>query len=78
MERCRQSRNFALLKKPDPGQMAALFTLLGDHDSALPLLEQVCLSVAACAHLLALGSLMGLAAHRSAFPKPLGTRFFGA
>jgi len=28
-------------KKPDPGQMAALFTLLGDHDSALPLIEQV-------------------------------------
>jgi serine/threonine protein kinase len=27
-------------KKPDIGQMAALFALLGDHDSALPLLEQ--------------------------------------
>ena len=28
-------------KKPDPGQMATLFTVLGDHDSAFPLLAQV-------------------------------------
>jgi serine/threonine protein kinase/Flp pilus assembly protein TadD len=28
-------------KKPDPAQMATVFTLLGDHDSALPLLELV-------------------------------------
>jgi tetratricopeptide (TPR) repeat protein len=28
-------------KKPDPGQMASFFTVLGDHDSAFPLLEQV-------------------------------------
>jgi len=28
-------------KKPDSGQMATVFTLLGDHDSALPLLELV-------------------------------------
>ena len=27
-------------KKPDIGQMAELFALLGDHDSALPLIEQ--------------------------------------
>jgi len=28
-------------KKPDPGQMATVFTLLGDRDSALPLIELV-------------------------------------
>jgi len=28
-------------KKPDPGQMASFFTVLGDHDSAFPLLEQL-------------------------------------
>ena len=27
-------------KKPDVLQMASVFTLLGDHDSALPLIEQ--------------------------------------
>ena len=27
-------------KKPDVGQMATLFTVLGDHDAALPLIEQ--------------------------------------
>jgi len=28
-------------KKPDPGQMASFFTVLGDYDSAFPLLEQL-------------------------------------
>ena len=28
-------------KKPDPGQMATFFTVLGDYDSAFPLLEQL-------------------------------------
>ena len=28
-------------KKPDPGQMASFFTVLGDHDSAFPLIEQL-------------------------------------
>ena len=31
---------FRAYKKPDFFQMAAVFTLLGDHDSALPLIEQ--------------------------------------